>query len=72
MATVIYQLLDRGFKPDLLTDQTSAHDPLLGYIPQGLSLEAAADLRKTNPKEYLKRSQASIAMHVIGGGKAKQ
>ena len=65
-ADVIPELARRGIVPDLLTDQTSAHDPLNGYIPSGLSLEAAAELRRKNPEDYLKRSYESIARHVTG------
>ena len=61
---VLNAMLDRGFIPDVLTDQTSSHDPLNGYIPEGMSLEAAADLRTRDPKEYERRSKASIANHV--------
>ena len=53
-----------GFIPDVLTDQTSAHDPLNGYIPSGMSLDEAAKLRSDNPEEYVKRSKASMAKHV--------
>jgi urocanate hydratase len=49
-----------------VTDQTSAHDPLLGYVPVGLSVGEAADLRNKNPKEYLKRSREAITLHVRG------
>jgi urocanate hydratase len=66
MATVIYQLLDRGFLPDMLTDQTSAHDPLIGYIPEGLSLKEADELREKNQKQYLERAYQSMAKHVRG------
>ncbi|MBI1941823.1 MAG: urocanate hydratase [Acidobacteria bacterium] len=65
-AEVIPELARRGVVPDLLTDQTSAHDPLNGYIPIGLSLEEAAELRRKNPDDYLKRSYDSIARHVTG------
>ncbi|HSL70363.1 MAG TPA: urocanate hydratase [Longimicrobiales bacterium] len=65
-AGVIPELAARGVLPDLLTDQTSAHDPLNGYIPQGLTVEAAAELRKRDPKGYLERSLDSIARHVEG------
>ncbi|MEW6031839.1 MAG: urocanate hydratase [Bacillota bacterium] len=58
------QLLLRGIIPDVVTDQTSAHDPLNGYIPAGLSLEEAAELRRTSPKEYVARARESIAIHV--------
>ena len=61
---LLERLIERGIVPDLLTDQTSAHDPLVGYIPQGLSLEKAGEMRENNPKEYLKRSYSSIADHV--------
>jgi urocanate hydratase len=65
-ADIIPELARRGIVPDLLTDQTSAHDPLNGYIPSGLSVEEAAELRRTNPEDYLKRSYDSIARHVTG------
>ena len=63
-AEVIPELARRGIVPDLLTDQTSAHDPLNGYIPAGLTLEAATELRRASPQDYLKRSYESIARHV--------
>ncbi len=63
-AEVLPELVKRGLKPDLVTDQTSAHDPLNGYIPAGLSLQAAAELRVRDPAEYQKRSLASMARHV--------
>jgi urocanate hydratase len=62
-AEVLPELLRRGETPDVLTDQTSAHDPLNGYVPAGLSLEAAAELRRGDPEEYLRRSRASIRAH---------
>ena len=65
-ADVIPELARRGIVPDLLTDQTSAHDPLYGYIPSGLTVEQAAKLRQKNPDDYLKRSYDSIARHVSG------
>lgn len=65
-AEVIPEMITNGFIPDVLTDQTSAHDPLNGYIPAGMSLEDAASMRKSNPKEYERRSKASIATHVEG------
>ena len=58
------ELLRRGFAPDLVTDQTSAHDPLGGYVPAGLSLEDAASLRERDPDEYQKRAYDSMARHV--------
>jgi urocanate hydratase len=65
-AEIIPELARRGVVPDLLTDQTSAHDPLNGYIPAGLSLPEASELRRRNPQDYLKRSYESIARHVTG------
>jgi len=62
-ADVLPELLRRGFRPDLVTDQTSAHDPLGGYIPSGLSLEKAAELRANDPDEYQRRAYASMARH---------
>ena len=66
MAKVIHELLALKFIPDLLTDQTSAHDPLVGYIPEELSLGAAAELRGKDEKKYLELSYQSIAKHVRG------
>ncbi|RKI69960.1 urocanate hydratase [Corallococcus sp. AB049A] len=63
-ASVFRELYKRGIKPDLVTDQTSAHDPLNGYIPTDLSLEAAAELRKRDPEGYVKRARESMIMHV--------
>jgi len=63
-AEVLPDLLARGFAPDLVTDQTSAHDPLGGYEPMGLSLEDAAKLREADPEEYQRRSFDSMARHV--------
>jgi urocanate hydratase len=65
-ADVIPELARRGVVPDVLTDQTSAHDPLNGYVPNGMSLDAAIELRKKNPDEYKKRSMAGMAEHVKG------
>ncbi|HSG46945.1 MAG TPA: urocanate hydratase, partial [Longimicrobiales bacterium] len=62
-AEVLPELVRRGVVPDIVTDQTSAHDPLNGYIPAGLTLEAADALRATDPDEYLRRSMASIRTH---------
>jgi urocanate hydratase len=58
------RLFELGFRPDLVTDQTSAHDPLGGYVPAGLSLEAAAELRGRDPADYVRRAHASMAAHV--------
>jgi urocanate hydratase len=63
-ADVYAELVRRKITPDLVTDQTSAHDPLNGYIPQGLTLEQAAELRKTNPAEHVRRAKASMANQV--------
>jgi urocanate hydratase len=63
-AEVLPELVRRGFTPDALTDQTSAHDPLNGYVPAGITLEEAARLRRDNPDEYVRRSMDSIATHV--------
>jgi urocanate hydratase len=57
-------LLRRGFRPDVVTDQTSAHDPLDGYVPAGLSLEQAAALRRDDPDGYVKRAHDSMATQV--------
>ena len=65
-ADVIPELAKRGVVPDLLTDQTSAHDPIGGYVPNGMSLEAAQELRKRDSAEYQKRSLAAMAEHVRG------
>ncbi|MFL5506698.1 MAG: urocanate hydratase [Gemmatimonadales bacterium] len=64
IATVVPELARRGIVPDVLTDQTSAHDLQLGYIPVGLSLEAAADLRERDPKGYESRVLDSMCAHV--------
>ncbi len=61
---VLAELLKRNFLPELLTDQTSAHDELNGYIPQGFSLEGAANLRKNNPESYKQKAIASMGLHV--------
>ncbi|NMO14415.1 urocanate hydratase [Pyxidicoccus fallax] len=63
-ASVFRELYRRGIKPDLVTDQTSAHDPLNGYIPTDLSLEAAAELRRRDPEGYVRRARESMIMHV--------
>ncbi len=66
MSEVIHQLIAKGFKPDVLTDQTSAHDPINGYIPEGYSLDQAAVLRKSDSKKYEGLSIKSMAKHVDG------
>jgi len=65
-AEVIPELARRGIVPDLLTDQTSAHDPIGGYIPQGLDVAEAAELRQADPGTYRQRALESIARHVEG------
>ena len=62
-AEVLPELVRRGVTPDIVTDQTSAHDPLNGYVPAGLSLEDAAALRASDPAGYTRRSMASIRTH---------
>ena len=61
---LLQRLIDRNITPDTLTDQTSAHDPLIGYFPEGLTVAEAAKLRTENPEEYTKRSYATMAKHV--------
>ncbi len=61
---LLQRLVERGITPDLLTDQTSAHDPLNGYIPEGLTYEQALELREKDPQEYLRRSYKTMAKHV--------
>jgi len=63
-AEVLPELVGRGFAPDVVTDQTSAHDPLHGYVPAGVALEEAAELRRSDPRGYVERAVASIATHV--------
>ncbi len=62
-AEVLPELLRRGVVPDALTDQTSAHDALVGYVPAGMSLDEAAELRERDPREYVRRSTASMRVH---------
>ena len=64
VADVYAELARRGLAPDLVTDQTSAHDPLVGYVPQGLTLAAAAELRARDPDDYVRRARASMAIQV--------
>jgi len=65
-ADIIPELADRGVVPDILTDQTSAHDPLNGYVPNGLTLDEALELRKRDPRGYEERSLDAMARHVEG------
>lgn len=62
---LLRRLVERGIIPDSLTDQTSAHDELIGYFPEGLSVEAAKTLRDANPEEYSNRSLNTMAEHVL-------
>ncbi len=57
------ELVKRGIIPDIVTDQTSAHDELNGYVPNGLSLAAALELRKANPADYIKRAKDAMVVH---------
>lgn len=63
-AEVLPELVRRGLKVDVITDQTSAHDPLNGYVPAGLTLDAAAELRRIDPRSYINRATHSMAVHV--------
>ncbi|MBO4556081.1 MAG: urocanate hydratase, partial [Elusimicrobiales bacterium] len=63
-AEVLPEMVKRGVKVDVLTDQTSAHDPLRGYIPKGYTVEQAAELRAKDPQKYVKLAMESIAIHV--------
>jgi urocanate hydratase len=62
-AEVLPELVERGIVPDLVTDQTSAHDPLNGYVPAGMTLDDADALRESDPKDYVARSMASMRAH---------
>lgn len=66
MATMIHQFIDKNFIPDMLTDQTSAHDPLVGYIPEGYTVETAKEFRTRDQKAYLEAAYAAMAKHVRG------
>src|SRR5262249_57905286 len=63
-ADVFPELVRRGITPDLVTEQTAAHDPLNGYIPQGLTLEAAAALRASDPQGYIERAKDGMRVEV--------
>jgi len=65
-ADVIPEIARRGLRPDIVTDQTSAHDNLNGYVPNGMSLQEALSLRKTDPSRYIARSMEAMAAHVRG------
>jgi urocanate hydratase len=61
---ILPEILKRNIIPDILTDQTSAHDTLNGYVPMGMSFDQAKELRKTNPTEYIRLSRKTIVKHV--------
>lgn len=61
---ILPQILEKGIIPDVLTDQTSAHDVLNGYVPMGMSFDEALELRKSNTDEYIKKSRKTIVAHV--------
>ncbi|MHB1947399.1 MAG: urocanate hydratase [Gammaproteobacteria bacterium] len=63
-ADIFPELVKRGIKPDMVTDQTSAHDPLNGYLPRGWTLEQAEQLRKTDPDKVIRAAKESMAIHV--------
>lgn len=63
-ADILPKMIELDFIPDVLTDQTSAHDPLNGYVPSNMLMEEAAQLRESNPEEYIKLSKASMSIHV--------
>jgi urocanate hydratase len=63
-ADIVPEFVKRGITPDVLTDQTSAHDELAGYVPHGIPYEDALRLRQENPEEYIKRAYHSMAVHV--------
>jgi urocanate hydratase len=62
-AEVLPEIVDRGIVPDLVTDQTSAHDPLDGYVPAGVTLDEAKALRESDPDEYVRRAMQSMRVH---------
>ncbi len=63
-AEILPEILKRGIIPDVLTDQTSAHDTLNGYVPHGISYEEALELRKSNPDRYIQMAKQSIVVHL--------
>lgn len=65
-AEIVPKIARGKFLPDIVTDQTSAHDPLNGYVPAGMTYDKALDLRKKNPKKYIELSRLSIVAHVKG------
>lgn len=71
-AELLPRLIERNITPDVLTDQTSAHDELNGYVPMGMALKEALELRKNNPEEYIKRSYETMIVHVRAMIKLKE
>ncbi len=71
-AELLPRLIERNITPEVLTDQTSAHDELNGYVPMGMALKEALELRKNNPEEYIKRSYETMAVHVRAMIKLKE
>lgn len=63
-ADILPEILNRGIIPDVLTDQTSAHDTLNGYVPKGMHFEEALALRKSNPEKYIEKAKQTIVVHV--------
>src|SRR5262249_10348974 len=63
-AEAIPELVKRGIVPDVATDQTSAHDPLYGYVPSGMTLEQVAEARRSRPDDVVRRARESMATHV--------
>ncbi len=72
MSEVIQEMVKKNYVPEMLTDQTSAHDPLVGYIPAGYSLEKADQLRESDPEKYVELSKQSMGEHVRGMLKLKE
>ncbi|MEQ1721909.1 MAG: urocanate hydratase [Pseudobdellovibrio sp.] len=65
-ATILHEMIQKNFIPDVLTDQTSAHDPLVGYIPEGYTVQTAAEFRTRDQKAYLDAAYKAMAKHVEG------
>jgi urocanate hydratase len=65
-ATILHEMIQKNFIPDVLTDQTSAHDPLVGYIPEGYTVQTATDFRTRDQKAYLDAAYKAMAKHVEG------
>jgi urocanate hydratase len=65
-ATILHEMIQKNFIPDVLTDQTSAHDPLVGYIPEGYTVQTATEFRTRDQKAYLEAAYKAMAKHVEG------